>query len=187
MAKSSEHCVISPSLLARIESIDATKKASGQFKLGMSDWTDSDSEKENDDFQPPKKRLKLPASSKGKTHFTDMVTSEELETLSQGFVPKNTEKNTKWAVSTFKQWIVSRNQRSAVGETIDVDILSKPVDKDSECTQLCRVLCLFVVEARKPMVSPIHRKRCSIYWLDCYAMLALCLCSSIPIFWTPRM
>ena len=53
----------------------------------------------------------------------------------------------KWAVSTFKQWIVSRNQRSTVGETIDVDILSKPVDKDSKCTELCHILCLFVVEA----------------------------------------
>ena len=88
-----------------------------------------------------------------------MVSSEQLETISKGFVPKNTEKNTKWAVSTFKQWIVSRNQRSAVGETRDVDILSKPVDKDSECTELCRVLCLFVVEARETngeSYPPIH-------------------------------
>ena len=37
--------MISPSLLARIESIDTAKKASDLFKLGMSDWTDSDSEK----------------------------------------------------------------------------------------------------------------------------------------------
>ena len=83
-----------------------------------------------------------------------MVSSEQLETISKGFVPKNTEKNTKWAVSTFKQWIVSRNQRSAVGETRDVDILSKPVDKDSECTELCCVLCLFVVEARETNGEP---------------------------------
>ena len=144
-----KECVISPSLLASIASIDVTKKAPEQFKLGMSDWTDSDSEKENDDFQPPKKHLKLPASVKGNQRFTEMVSSEELESISKGFVPKNTEKNTKWAISTFKQWIVSRNQRSAVGETIDIDILSKPVDKNSECTELCRVLCFFVVEARK--------------------------------------
>jgi hypothetical protein len=118
--------------VARIESIDTAKKAPDLFKLGMSDWTDSDSEKENDDFQPPKKRLKLPTSSKGKQHFTEIVSSAGLEAISKGFVPKNTEKNTRWAISSFKQWIVSRNQRCAVGETIDVDILSKPVDKDSE-------------------------------------------------------
>ena len=42
--------------MARINSIDTTKKVPDEFKLGMSDWTDSDSEKVNDDFQPPKKR-----------------------------------------------------------------------------------------------------------------------------------
>ena len=47
----------------------------------MSDWTDSDSEKENDDFQPPKKRQKVPASLKGKQRFTEMVSSEQLETI----------------------------------------------------------------------------------------------------------
>ena len=108
MARNGNRCVISPSLLARIEGIDASKKVPEQFKLGMSDWTNSDSEKENnDDFQLPKKRLKLSASSKGKERFTEMVLSEELETISKGFVPKNTEKNTKWAISTFKQWVVS--------------------------------------------------------------------------------
>ena len=141
MAKSSKPCVISPSLLARVNSIDTTKKVPEEFKLGMSDWTDSDSEKENDDFQPPKRCLKLPAFLKGKQHFTEMVPSEQLETISMGFVAQNTEKNMKWAVSTFKQWIVSRNQRSAVGETIDVDILSNPVDKDSGCTELCVSFC----------------------------------------------
>ena len=158
MAKSSKPCVVSPSLLARVNSIDTTKKVPEEFKLGMSDWTDSDSEKENDDFQPPKKRQKVPASLKGKKRFTEMVSSEQLETISKGFVPQNTEKNTKWAFSTFRQWIVSQNQRSTVGETIDVDILSKPVDKDSECTELCRVLCLFVVEARKTNGEPYPPK-----------------------------
>ena len=54
----------------------------------MSYWTDSDSEKENNDFQPPKKRQKVPASLKGKQCFTEMVSSEELETILKGFVPK---------------------------------------------------------------------------------------------------
>ena len=88
----------------------------------------------------------------------EMVSSVQLETISKVFVHQNTEKNMKWAVSTFKEWIASRNQCSAVGETIDVDILSKPVDKDSECTELCRVLCLFVVEARKTNGEPYPPK-----------------------------
>ena len=45
-----------------------------------------------------------------------------------------------------------------MGETIDVDILSKPVDKDSECTELCHILCLFVVEARKTNGEPYPPK-----------------------------
>ncbi len=94
----------------------------------MSEWTDSaDSarEKENDatEFQPPKKRLMLPAP-KGKQRVFDMVSPEELE---KEFVPKNTEKNTKWVLSAFKQWNASRNERST-DEPIDIDILSKPVD-----------------------------------------------------------
>ena len=52
---------------------------------------------ENDDFQPPKKRLKLPASLKGNQRFTEMVSSEELESISKGFVHV---KNTKRVIST---------------------------------------------------------------------------------------
>ena len=60
----------------------------------MSEWTDSDSEKESDDFQSPKQHMKVPASLKGKQRFTEMVSSEQLETISKGYVPQNTEKNT---------------------------------------------------------------------------------------------
>ena len=95
MAKNSKPCVVSPSQLAIVNSIDTTKKVPDEVKLEMSDWTDSDGEKENDNFQPPKKRQKVPASLKGKQRFTEMVSSEQLETISKGFVPKNTKKNTK--------------------------------------------------------------------------------------------
>ena len=63
--------MIPPSLIARIESIDITNNVPEQFKFGMSDRFDSDSEEENyDDFQLPNKCLKLRASSKGKQCFT---------------------------------------------------------------------------------------------------------------------
>ena len=93
-------------------------------------------------MQPaPKKRIKVSAG-KGKERFGELVPSEEMQMISKGFVPKNT----RWALSTSKEWIVSRNKRCIAEETIDVDILAKPV---GDCTELCRVLCLFVVEARK--------------------------------------
>ena len=148
VAKGNREELISPSLLANL---DPTKKVSDRYKLGMSEWTDSsDSEKENAaDFQPPKKRLKK-AVTKGKRRFREVVSPEELERISKGFVPKNTEKNT---LSTFKQWITSRNERCAEN---NIDILSMPLKQ--ECTELCRALCLFVVEARKGNGEPYPAK-----------------------------
>ncbi len=89
MANRNSRVVISPYLLVKL---DSTKKVPDRYKLGMSEWTDSaDSvcEKENDaaDFQPSKK---LP-SLKGKQRICEMVSSEELESISKGFVPKYTE------------------------------------------------------------------------------------------------
>ena len=54
----------------------------------MSERTDSDGEKENyDDIEPPKQhqKLKLPPSVKGKQRFAEMVSAEEMESLSKGF------------------------------------------------------------------------------------------------------
>ena len=59
-------------------------------------------------------------------------------------VPKNTEKNTKWAVSTFNAWAQCRNLR--VTDKIDPEILTKPVHSTE---LLCTVLSLFLAEARK--------------------------------------
>ena len=42
MTESSKWCVIFPLLLARIASIDTTKKVTEQFRLRMGGWTDSD-------------------------------------------------------------------------------------------------------------------------------------------------
>ena len=95
--------MISASLLV---SIDFNRKVPEQFRLGMSDWTDSDGEKDNcDDFEPPKKHQKPKLSSPvlGKKLFTEMVPAEEMESISKGFFSKNTAKKTKWAVSTFRQ------------------------------------------------------------------------------------
>ena len=53
MAVKKKVCVVSPSSSANLS---VNKTVPERFKLGMCDWTDSDSEKELDeDFQPPKK------------------------------------------------------------------------------------------------------------------------------------
>jgi len=93
--------LISASLLANT---DFNRKVLEQFRLWMSGWSDCDSKKKNyDNFEPPKRyqKLKLPYSVKGKQRFTEMVSAEEMESISKGFIPQYTAKNTKWAVSTF--------------------------------------------------------------------------------------
>jgi len=39
-----------------------------------------------------------------------MLSAEEMESISKGFIPQNMTKNTKWAVSTFWQWIVAHTK-----------------------------------------------------------------------------
>ncbi len=108
-------------------------------------------------FQPPKKRPKKLPAPKGKQRFYQMVSSEELESILKGLLLKKN--NTKKEVGTFninyKQWIASRNEHGT-DEPIDIDILSKLVDL--EYTQLCRALCLCVVEARKGNSKPYLSK-----------------------------
>jgi len=51
--------ITSLSLVARIENLDTSKP---QFSIGMSDWTDDD--KQNEDFQPPKNKMRKDLSHK---------------------------------------------------------------------------------------------------------------------------
>ena len=82
--------IISPSLLARVATLDSSKTPK-QFSLGMSDWTGSDhegSDKENEDFQPEKKRpqkslsLKPPMKTGAKDCFAKSLTDVEYDKAS---------------------------------------------------------------------------------------------------------
>jgi len=120
--------LISASLLT---SIDFSRKFPEQFRLWMSNWTHSDCEKENyDDFEPPEKCQK-----------------RKLPSISKGFVPPKYGKEYRMGSFNFSAVNCCRkfNERSSLGENIGVDILSRPVDKDSNCTKICCVLCLLVV------------------------------------------
>ena len=48
--------IISLSLLARTENLDTSKPTPQQFSLVMCDWADNNN-KENEDSQPPKKKM----------------------------------------------------------------------------------------------------------------------------------
>jgi len=59
--------------------------------------------------------------------------------ISKRFVCQNTAKNTKWAVRTLTLAVNCYIHEMSIvflGKNIDVDILSRPVDKDSNCTEL---------------------------------------------------
>ncbi len=137
---------ISPGLLANI---NWDCEVPEELKLVVSGWQDSDYDEENSppsDASPPAKKrrktLKLPKpTASGQGRYSETVSEEQLAVLSNGFVPANTSKNTKWAVNAFETWVESRNSR--VKDTIDKNILSSsPVDKE----ELCRCLSLFVVQ-----------------------------------------
>ncbi len=78
------------------------------------------SEKENiqdeELTEPRGKKRKLSLSLKRQTSKSEekerfeFVGDEEMETICKGYVPVNTEKNTKWSVKCFNQWVVSRNR-----------------------------------------------------------------------------
>ena len=108
----SKHEVISPGLLA---SINWNPEVPKELKIGMSEWLESDNDKENSSssnvFQPAKKckltktlKVSKPKDS-GKERFSETVSEEQLAVLSKGFVPTNTSKNTKWAVNAFEAWV----------------------------------------------------------------------------------
>ena len=82
-----------------------------------------------------------------------MVSSEQLETISKGFVPKNTEKNTKWAVSTFKQHETS----VALWARLEISTSSQSQWTKTVNALNFAVFCVFLLlKPTKPTVSRIH-------------------------------
>ena len=158
--------VISSSLLQKMDLKKKRPLFHPDFNLVPSEWMEPlvNEDKENcgpgATVQPPqakRKKLSLAKTSGPGEHFSETVSNEELEKMSCGFVPANTAKNTKWAVGVFKSWLESRNQRT--GESTDVNFLDKrfSTGKASK-TELCRVLSLFIVEAKKQDGKPYPPK-----------------------------
>ena len=84
-----------------------------------------------------------PTSLSAPPRFSEFMSDEQLSVLSKGLIPKNTAKSTKWALNTFEEWKIARNQQFP----------EDPVpDNVLECTNpsvLSIHLSRFSVEARK--------------------------------------
>lgn len=100
------------------------------------------------DFQPPKKKAGRSASVAG-SRFKAPTDNEEMATISKGFVPPNTKKNTAWAVNVFEEWRVARKEATCDSEHCPEDLLSNPTAE-----ALNRWIPKFIVEARKVDGSP---------------------------------
>ena len=61
----------------------------------------SDKENEDTDFKPSKAKKKTTCERFVKK------SDEEMERLREGFVPRNTQKNTSWATKVFHEWLCS--------------------------------------------------------------------------------
>ena len=107
-----------------------------EFVLCKLNMADDDLE----DFQPLRKKPKFKAP----------LADDEMATVSKGFVPPNTRKNTTWAVKVFSEWKAERNKNAGGSRSLCPDSLLERPDPAQINTWLSR----FVTEARKQNGEP---------------------------------
>ena len=76
--------------------------------------------------------------------FHTFLSDDDADKMALGYVPKNTEKSTKWALRNFEEWREVRNQRFPENPIPSNLLTSTNVD----CTMLCKWLSHFVAETR---------------------------------------
>ena len=86
------------------------------------------------------------------SRFKTPTTDDEMAVISQGYVPRNTQKNTEWAVRVFLEWRAARN-KSDPSNHCPEDLLQKP-----DVQKLNYWLCRFVTEVRKKDGQPYPPK-----------------------------
>lgn len=86
----------------------------------------------------PRKRLSL-----SRNRFTCVTENEVLE-AQKGYVPDNTSRSTKWAVSNFQLWLDSANEAAK-----DKDKYPGDISLTDDPELLCSCLCKYVLETRK--------------------------------------
>ena len=61
--------------------------------------------------EPKAKKKKLEVAGPSR-RFADPLSPSKMKTICEGFVPKNTQKATDWAIRVFTEWRDNRNERS---------------------------------------------------------------------------
>ena len=169
--------VVSQSLLDSVKfppSSASRRRIKKYFSLGMEEfgdpWSDVGETDSDDAFQPTKKKTKInpekacvkPTTSR----FAAPTTSDQLEKLSKGGVPKNTQKNDAWAQKTFVDWMHTRNS-SCSEDPCPQDVLLT-----SDAVLLDKWLSLFTIEVRRKDGSEyppttIHMLLCGLQRIMC--------------------
>ena len=72
--------------------------------------------------------------------FNSFLTADEAERIAVGYIPKNAEKTTKWAVRNFNEWRKVRN-RKFPNDPVPSDLLAST---NADSTILCKWLSHFV-------------------------------------------
>ena len=91
---------------------------SNEFCLGepwCSEWgccSTDDNEIEMERVQEPKSKKKKLEVARPSQRFADPLSPSKMQTICEGFVPKNTQKATDWARRVFDEWRINRNKRS---------------------------------------------------------------------------
>ena len=99
-----------------------------------------DTAMEDKENEPPKKKLRL-SLSKNRNRFIH-ITGHELSEAKRGYVPDNTSRSTKWAVSNFYSWLTTLDEEDRVKYPKEVLLTDDP-------ELLCSCLCKYVMKTRK--------------------------------------
>ena len=77
-------------------------------------------------------------------HFRTFLSDDDADKMALSYVPKSTEKSTKWVLHNFKEWREVRNWRFPENPVPSDLLTSTNVD----CTVLCEWLSHFIAETR---------------------------------------
>ena len=113
--------------------------------------------------EPLKKKAKGKGGKKvtGSKQFVSPTSSVKMDKICKGFVPKETEKATNWAVRVFEQWRVERNR--VASDAVKFPTCCRALSRYRSIIG-CRGLLLKLVER---MNSRIHLHLFQICWLVC--------------------
>ena len=94
--------------------MDAVCPGGNPFYLGLPEWQEC-CQQPTISFISSADDKSLPHAVHGPTstdmRFQHFIDDQELAELSKGFSPKNTDRNTKWALKNFAEWAKARSAR----------------------------------------------------------------------------